>query len=414
MITLHQRQPFSPLAHHTIMTTRHLLSILSAAALPLTTGCGTGEAAATWLGTMDTLPSGQVVVHNTEQPLWPDGSGWQVVEELRIGTVEGNGPDLFGRIGSIETDETGRIYLLETQANEIRVFDSTGAHVRTIGREGGGPGEFNNPVHIQFGPDGNLWVVDPQNNRLSVFDTAGSYLEGRYALGGFIMIPWPGGFDASGHYYAPVPQPSDEEFRIALLRFDSALNPLDTVAIPEDPVDREYFELRRGDSFMRAGIPFTPGFRWRLSADGTLWGMFQEDYRFFQLTPEGDTLRSFTRDFTALPVTEEDRAEAREDMEWFLSQGGNADWSKIPNRKPATDVFFFDDEGNIWVIPVTTADREWRVVDVFDPEGRYLGSIDLPFQLTRPYPVIREDVMYAVTRDEMEVPYVVRARIEKP
>ena len=397
------------------MTNRLSLLILCAAVLPAALGCGTrGEAAATWHGTMDTLPSGQIVVHNTAEPMWPEGSGWRLVEDLRIGTLEGDGPDLFGEIRSLEVDPAGRIFLLEAQANEIRVFEADGSHIRTIGRDGGGPGEFNYPVLLQFGPEGNLWVVDPQNNRLSVFDSAGTYIEGKYALGGFIMMPWPGGFDYNGSYYAPVPLPRDDDFGIALVRFDVDLNPLDTIAIPEDPEEREGFELRNEDSHLMAGIPFQPGFRWRLSPTGTMWGMLDGDYRFFQLTLQGDTLRSFTREFEPLPVTEADMDQAREDLEWFINYGGNVDWSKIPDHKPATDDFFFDDEGNIWVIPVTMAEQDWQVVEVFDPEGRYLGRIDVPFRLTRPYPVIRNGVMYAVVEDEMEVPYVVRARIEKP
>ena len=132
-------------------------------------------------------------------------------------------------------------------------------------------------------------------------------------------------------------------------------------------------------------------------------------------TLDGDTLRSFTREFTPLPVTEAEKEQAHEDLEWFIREyGGTVDWSEIPDHKPATEDFFFDNEGNIWVVPVAAADKEWRVVEIFDPEGRYLGRVDLPFRLARPYPVIRNDMMYAVIQDEMEVPYVVRARIEKP
>lgn len=397
------------------MIVRHALLTLGAALLPGALGCGTGgEGPATWDGTMDTLPSGQVVVHNTAAPIWPEGSGWRLVEEWRIGSIEGDGPDLFGEILSLEVGPAGRIFLLESQAKEIRVFDTDGSHVRTIGRAGGGPGEFNRPLKIQFGPDGNLWVVDPQNNRLSVFDSAGTYLEGKYALGGIIMVPWPGGFDDSGYYYAPILRPRGDDLKLALERFDSDINSLDTIAIPTDPMERERFEYRDENNHIAAGIPFAPEFRWWLAPNGTLWGMLEGSYRLFQLTLGGDTLRSLTREFTPLPVTETDMEVAREDLEWFIREyGGKVDWSKIPDHKPATEDFFFDDEGNIWVVPVTTAEQEWRVVDIFDPEGRYLGRIDLPFRLARPYPVIRDNVMHAVIEDEMEVPYVVRVRIEK-
>lgn len=383
----------------------------------LSTGCGSpGESTSAWAGTIDTLPSGRIVIANTADPLWTPAQTWRVVEEVRIGSVDELGPGMFGRILSLAVDAMGRIYILEGQAKEIRVFGADGAHVRTIGGEGGGPGEFNEPLHAQFGPDGHLWVIDPANNRLSVVDTAGAFLESHPAPGGFSIIPWPGGFDDAGRYYAPVPRPSDELFSLALVRYDAGFGPIDTLTVPEDPVERERFVLRFPDGGVAmASVPLTPGFRWRLSPSGSIWGMFTGEYRLFELSAEGDTLRTLARAFDALPVTSEDIAQAEADLEWFTAQGGKVDLSKIPDTKPATEDFFFDDEGNLWVFPVTRRGEEERRLDVFDPDGRYLGRMRLPFALSRrPLPLIQESVLYGVTEDELEVPFVIRARIEKP
>jgi hypothetical protein len=328
--------------------------------------------------------------------------------------MDGDGPDLFGRITSLAVDEAGRIYVLEGQAQEIRVFDATGSHVRTIGRKGGGPGELNQAVHMQFGPDGNLWVVDPQNNRVSVFDTAGTYLDGHRMPGGFIIIPWPGGFDAQGDYYSPIPRPSEEGFNMGLAHYDAALEPIDTLEVPEDPVDREGFELQRGDSRWRASIPFTAGFQWRLSPAGTFWGLFSGEYRLFELSQRGDTLRTITRAYDPLPVTDLDMEAARERLEWFIQEGGKVDWSKIPSEKPATEDFFVDALGYVWVQPVTVAAEENLRLDVFDPDGRYLGRVALPGPIAYARPLIQDGVIYAVTENDLEVPFVVRWRIEKP
>jgi hypothetical protein len=41
--------------------------------------------------------------------------------------------------------------------------------------------------------------------------------------------------------------------------------------------------------------------------------------------------------------------------------------------------------------------------------------VNLPFALSmNPPPIVRQSVLYGVTEDELEVPYVVRARIVKP
>jgi len=97
-----------------------------------------GDAADSWDGTVDTLPNGAIEVHNPSHGIWDSATTWQVIEEVRIGSLEGTGPDLFGRISALEVDKTGRFYVFESQAQEIRVFEPSGEYVRTIGREGGG------------------------------------------------------------------------------------------------------------------------------------------------------------------------------------------------------------------------------------------------------------------------------------
>jgi hypothetical protein len=142
--------------------------------------------------------------------------------------------------------------------------------------------------------------------------------------------------------------------------------------------------------------------------------MLTGGYELFEIAPGGDTLRTITRDFSPLPVTEPDMEEARERLESFVRNGGKVDWSKIPDTKPATDDFFFDDEGNVWVVPVTTQEDDGRVFDVFDPDGRFLGTVRSPAPLSmNPAPIFRNGMLYGVTEDALEVPYVVRLAIEK-
>lgn len=368
-----------------------------------------------WTGSVDTLSSGQVVVRNPATPIWGPGAEWRVVEELRIGQLDGDGPDTFGRITSLEVDDAGRIWVFDSQSQQLEVFDASGRHVRTVGRRGGGPGEFAQAVRTERGPDGHMWVMDPQNNRISVFDTAGTYLHSHAALGGFIIMPWPGRFDASGHYYAPVPR-TDGGFRVDLVRHDRELVPLDTVQPPTDPVSRDRFEHRRsGGGGLMAGVPYQGTLTWRVSPQGTLWAMITDQYRLFELHPSGDTLRTITREFTALPVTDVDREQARENLEWFTNQGGEIDLSRLPRTKPATMSFFLDDEDHLWVERVADLDDTGLVHDIFDPDGRFLGTVRLPFPLSRsPEPLVRAGVLHGVTQSDLGVQYVVRSRIVKP
>ena len=69
----------------------------------------------------------------------------------------------------------GLLFVADTVANQIKVFDGTGQLVKTFGAPGAGKGEFNAPTHLAFS-DGQLLVTDTFNSRVQVFDTEGHYL----------------------------------------------------------------------------------------------------------------------------------------------------------------------------------------------------------------------------------------------
>lgn len=368
-----------------------------------------------WTGTVDTLASGQVVVHNTEQPLWPAGAEWRVEEDLRIGGIDGDGPEVFGGVASFAVDRAGRIWVGDGLSQDVRVFDASGTYVRSIGRRGSGPGEFTQIVKVDLGPDGRIWVMDPQNNRLTVFDTAGVPVEEHAALGGFVLFPWPGGFDRSGSYYAPVPQRVGGELRVGVVRYDASVTPVDTLIMPVDRTARDGWEIRRGEGFVRAGIPYQGGMATRLSPRGGTLALLTGAYRIFELDPDGDTLRTITKDFTPLPVTAADRERARDDLSWFIDQGGTIDLTQLPDEKAAAEQLFADDEGNLWVALTRATSDELPAYDVFDPFGRFLGTVSIPFRLRPdPMPIVRDGALYGVAYDELDVPYIVRARLLKP
>jgi len=363
---------------------------------------------------MDTLPSGTIVVTNPAQGVWDSASSWRVSEDLRIGTLEGTGPDLFGQIDALEVDRDGRIWVLEGQAQELRVFGRDGRWLRTIGRKGGGPGELAQAIGMAWGPDGNLRVIDPQNNRISVIDTAGTFVRSHYMLGGFVFMPWPGGFDTAGVFYNYTPDLQASDFQLLLVRYDSTLKPIDSIRTPRYPGAENFFELRTPQGGrMRSGVPFSPALEWRLTSAGDFWAALTGPYELLRLGRAGDTLRVVKMAFEPIPVTSEDVDSAVAGLKWFTSQGGKVDRSRIPSTKPALSSVYVADDGYLWV-QLTTRDRmdRGRLFDVLDPEGRYLDRVRLPFQLSEyPTPVFRNGMIYGVTRDELEVPFVVRGRV---
>jgi len=376
--------------------------------------CSPSAASSRWTGTVDTLPGGTVVVHNPAEGVWTPETTWRVTEDLRLGAVDAEGPQQFGRVMAVRVDPWGRIYVLDGHAQEVRVFDSAGAFVRTFGREGGGPGELRRPMTMLFDPAGHLRVLDPQNNRISVFDTAGVYLDGLWMEGSFFTSRWPGGYDDQGFFYNFLPD-FGADFRFVLVRFDSTLRALDTIPIPSYDGETYDYTSPDGNNSLSTGVPFAPFRVWQFQPGHAMWQGVNDRYRIVERSLEGDTLLVIEREYTPVDVTGADRDSALAGLEWFTKEGGKIDPSRIPETKPAYTAFFRDRVGNLWVLPFTTTARQGRVVDVFDPGGRYLGRLDLPFELeTSPWPIVTDRYLYAVTEDELGVQYVVRGRIEKP
>ena len=373
------------------------------------------DTGAVWPGTMDTLATGEILVRNADVPFW--AQPWQVEEVWRIGSNATDGPELFGRIGSLDVDAQGRVYVLDDQANEVRIFDAQGRHVRTFGRPGDGPGEFANVSAIDLSEAGEIWVMQMHKGHLAIFDTTGRYVRGKRSnQADMIRRPYLGGFDWAGRYNVMIPYIVDEEYSWALARFDQSLLPIDTIPVPRSPLPTRNFELNSNGTVMSMGVPFHGEFSWRYSPGGNLWTLLGDRYELAEITAAGTRLRTVTKDHKALPVTAEDRQEIGDNLEWFTAQGGEIDWTLIPTTKPAVESFFCDDEGNLWVRRRTdSSDDEGRLFDIFDAEGRFLGTLRLPFELlTSPEPVVREGILYGEITDASGGPAVVRARVVRP
>jgi DNA-binding beta-propeller fold protein YncE len=90
---------------------------------------------------------------------------------LSLGTLQGlrNPRDvLVGR--------DGLVYVSDFNGNAVRVFESTGPLVRTVGRPGSGNGELNGPLGLAHSDDGRLYVADSRNHRIQVFAADGTFL----------------------------------------------------------------------------------------------------------------------------------------------------------------------------------------------------------------------------------------------
>jgi len=98
----------------------------------------------------------------------------------------------------------GRLYVADTHAHCIRVFDGQGRHLADLGRRGEAPGEFDFPTDVKVAPSGDLVVCDALNGRIQRLAPDGRPLAMFGRTGdapGDFGRPKSVALDAGGHVY---------------------------------------------------------------------------------------------------------------------------------------------------------------------------------------------------------------------
>jgi hypothetical protein len=82
-----------------------------------------------------------------------------------------NGPveDVFGLVSDVAVTSTGRVIVLDRRAGAMRLFDTRGRNLGSLGRPGRGPGEFVSPTRLTTDAEGRLFVGDV-TRLISVFE----------------------------------------------------------------------------------------------------------------------------------------------------------------------------------------------------------------------------------------------------
>lgn len=420
------------------MTWRTLWTVCAGfVAVPVLAACSGGADAGTWAGTVETLANGASRVTNPAEGIWREGEGWHLEEDLVLGEMEDSGAATFGSISGLQADREGGIYVLDRQANELRIFDRAGTHVRSAGRTGEGPGEYTTANGLEWLSDDSLLVVDQEGNRYSILDRGGEYVRSVRRALGFFGWMFRGGIDGDYVYEASTIRGGmDDAGEPALLGTrlreqvvdarvpaseanvseDAMPGTMDTILLPSyDSPMYEAFSIRTDRGGMVMGVPFTGTPHYRLDGDGGVWVGHGGAPRLYHTTFDGDTLTEIILGTPPAPVTAEEIAEweSGPGVERFKELGGKLDLGRIPETKPYFDGMTLDADGNLWLTVPAAPDR--AVFAVLDPEGRYLGQLSIDGVSRDEYltPVVKSDRLYFVGRDELDVPHVYVYRIMK-
>lgn len=351
---------------------------------------------------------------------WSVGEAWRVQEEWRIGGAEAGENEAFsGMRMDVALGPNEQVFVLDPQPREIRVFDRQGTYVRTIGRRGEGPGELSSPASIAWAPDDRLWVRD-QRGRYVVFDSVGTLVTTYERPQASVPSPSGAGvFDSSGRFLDEGHWWFDDgRTGVVLFRVSPDGELLDTLSVVEHPAF-----LRRAVPTPTTGVAverpvssslaqffelYRPRLEFALASDSTIWMAESNVYRLVQRSFRGDTIdiidgpdRSYTLDSDEL----------RRIDEVLAADGFERDMYAF-GRQTVQGLRVLPD-GHLLVGIERVPGAPTSLLDVFTPEGSYLGGLELPFAVRLGELDIRGDTIVALTRDELHAPLLIRAILER-
>jgi hypothetical protein len=380
---------------------------------------------------------------------------------MRIGDFED--PDIgFSRVGGVDVDRDGNVYVLEAMVPEIRVYAPNGTLLRRIGRHGEGPGEFARAP--RFGVVGDtIWAVSVGTNRITLFDREGTVLSARRYESVLVALP-----DGHGHVLPWAMRPDgrftsylgrrtwygsgesgagvspDDNIPWPFLLFDATGAVIDTVgwAGRTPPGLWHPGEDEWEPTILQIGgrpwwVPEPPRElpEWATLPDGYVLVEAQatvtEDDGTFTVTRfglAGDTVYSRTFHFRPIRYTSADldsiaaraaRGEAggmvpfnpnRSSVpdNWRAIATSLRDAMQFPEFKLPVEHAWPAQDGSLWLRLRSASDTiaEWLLLDA---QGNARGTMELPAELRIMWN--RGDTVWAVEPDEYDVPWVLRFRM---
>ncbi len=350
-----------------------------------------------WKGSIEVV-DGVQTVKNPEEPVYAgDIVGFK--EDLSIGTLDGQDEHVFSRIAGLDVDDNGNIYAIDSSSAHIRVFDSNGEYLRTIGRKGQGPGEFQMPIFVQATSQGELAVFDYLAQRLIFFSTDGTYL--RQMSAARVRYPvMPIRLDSQGNivgYQVMAPPPIGG---LEIGKYDPDFEPIFTIVREEPNKDRRerVFDLAK------------PGLVYAVSPNDTIvWGN-SAVYELHILSPNGKPLRTIHKKYDRLPMTADFREKCEKELAGLVAGGVKLNF---PDHFPTFMDVSVDEKDWLWVRTCEPVEGEgdFFYFDIFDSEGKYLARAPIRVSLNQKS-VWKNDALYTIETGEEGFQMIKRFKVQ--
>lgn len=357
--------------------------------------------------------SAGIPIVESAAPTWDAPLVIDPVPGIRVGREE-EGPYQLGFVPRGTFLEDGRIAVLEARAQEVRVFDPSGEHVRTLGGPGEGPGEFGGVGSIYSYPGDSVAVFDGRLRRTTVFSVSSGEarvipnpVEGNYGVFG-LLAHGPFLLYSPGGGYRPDLEAGLQWVFTDIVAMDREDGSARVIAHLPD-------RLRRVAPDGNAPMPEPLQYAIHAVADDGFYWATSDRYEIGFYDGDGRLRRLMRRPVTPPRVEPsvierfmELRLEAvrrREGEEAVPRYRRMYEEESFGEHLPLFQAAFVDGEGRLWV-----GSAEWpeprfsRTWSLFDAAGFWLGDLAAPEDVQ--IVDATSDLVLGIWRDEFDVPYV--------
>jgi hypothetical protein len=352
----------------------------------------------------------QDIIENPSKPLAANADRKVELKEVLRITDEG-GKFYFKYPYGIAVGPDGSIFVAEQR--ELLQFDKAGTFIRDYFKFGQGPGEVQ--FVAGFEPTEQGLLVHGTPHKLLRFDTAGAFVKESPLRTPYSRLSL-AALQDDVFYFEAVEPPFD------ILNGSGP----DIIALPhylfawkdgQDSIDkRGEFDVEtsaRRPSI--GGISMAAMCRFLVApiGSGRLVVSHTQDYLLKIFDPgAGSVTKSFRRPYKRVKYVPPDKPKGGINF-------GEGQAVSDPRKYAADIANLYFVGGQIWAVTSTTDKAQNPLIDVFDPDGRYLDR----FYLTRPakavrlpelpgHTVIRDGYLYALERDEDGISAVVKYEIK--
>jgi hypothetical protein len=310
------------------------------------------------------------------------------------------------------------VYVADLRNHRIAVFDTLGNPRKVIGREGSGPGEFRSLYSIAF-IGTSLATLDLGNGRFAMQSATGEWLVPQTAPGRLVASPVTYRLYQVGpaEIYQWAYRLDDDLLEPTWLRQSEHGPATEWARKSEDPVAPfpDKVVCTRGRGFSWFDHPFVPRSLAHPARDNRSIVAITSRYEIGIMDTAYDTLRIIRRDVEPPRLGDEEWADITERFDdWLADKDVSACRPRSlerPATKPFIESLMVGVDGRIWVERNLETGTLW---EVFDPDGRLVGSVDgFDHDRQRTVPWLGEDRIAWVSRGPDDIPRVHLARIRR-